>query len=120
MNIRYIAFDIECSQSYGNYSPISNFGYVILDESFNVVEKRVIIINPKAKFKLKNRKNRKDLDMVYDINVYKKAPSFKFYYRFIKELLEYPNQIIFNHVVKNYIEFLLNDCLRYNLDLISF
>ena len=46
--MNYLFFDIECCD--GNH--ICSFGYVITNESFEILEKEDIIINPQWRFKL--------------------------------------------------------------------
>lgn len=118
--MRYLAFDIECAQSYGNYTPICNIGYVIYDEQLNLIEKKDILINPRASFKLEGRTNREDIKLFHSVDEYKSAPNFAETYSTIKLLLEESNQIILNHAVNNDIIFIYNDCMRYKLPMIDF
>lgn len=118
--MRYLSFDIECAKVYGDYSPICNFGYVIYDESFELIEKKDIIINPRTNFKLKGRKGREDVELKYPVETYKKAPSLKFYFKTIKDLLEFKDQMILNHAVLNDINYLKNDIKRLKLPAIKY
>lgn len=118
--MRYVSFDIECAKVYGDFSPICNFGYVIYDESLSLIEKKDIIINPRTSFKLKGRKGREDVELKYPIDVYKKAPGFKFYYRTIKNILEHKDQIIMNHAVLNDIKYIKNELRRIGLPEIKY
>lgn len=118
--MRYLAFDIECAQSFGNYTPICNFGYVIYDEQLNLIEKKDILINPRANFKLEGRTNREDIRLFHSVDRYKTSPDFAETYSMIKFLLEDPDLIILNHAVINDIIFIHNDCKRYKLPMIDF
>jgi DNA polymerase III alpha subunit (gram-positive type) len=118
--MRYVSFDIECAKVYGDFSPICNFGYVIYDESLTLIEKKDIIINPRTNFKLKGRKGREDVELKYPVEVYKKAPGFKFYYKTIKNILEYKDQIIMNHAVLNDINYIKNELKRMSLPEIKY
>ena len=118
--MRLISFDIECAKAYENDSPICNFGYVIYDMDYNLLEKRDIIINPKSNFKLEGRKNQKDIKLFYTEKEYKREPTFDKYYDEIKSILEFKDQIIVNHAVSNDIKYLANDCRRYKLPIINF
>lgn len=104
--IVYVSFDIECAQSYKDYSPICNFGYVIYDNNFNLLKKEDIIINPNSKFKLKGRKGREDIEMAYPEEVYKKSPHFIAAYSKIKKILENKNAIIIGQSIRNDIDYL--------------
>lgn len=46
--MRYLSFDIECCDG----QHICEFGYVLIDEKFNILERDCITINPEYKFKL--------------------------------------------------------------------
>lgn len=46
--MKYLSFDIECCDG----QHICEFGYVLIDEQFNVLERDCITINPEYKFKL--------------------------------------------------------------------
>ena len=50
--MKYVFFDIECSNSFVESSKICSFGYVLTDEKFNIIKKEDIFINPSGKFKL--------------------------------------------------------------------
>ena len=54
--MRYLFFDIECAD--GNFK-ICEFGYVITDESFNILTKKNILINPQCRFNLTGRKGKR-------------------------------------------------------------
>jgi DNA polymerase III alpha subunit (gram-positive type) len=118
--MRLLSFDIECAKVYKNYSPICNFGYVIYDEHFNLIEKKDLVINPNSSFKLEGRKGREDIHLFYSKKEYQKAKSFKFFYNKIKNILENDNQVIVNHAVMNDIIYLNNECKRYHLPIIDF
>lgn len=104
--IVYISFDIECAQSFPNYSPMCNFGYVVYDENLNLIKKEDIIINPKAKFRLTGRKGHRDISMAYPESEYEKAPLFSQVYKKIKSILETENAIIIGQAVENDINYL--------------
>ena len=59
--MRYLIFDIECCD--GRH--ICEFGYVITNEKFEVLDKQVITINPEKKFNLTGRKNQDDLTLFF-------------------------------------------------------
>ncbi len=115
--MRYLFFDIECAD--GMFA-ICEFGYVICDENFKITHKRNILINPRSKFRLTNRKKSKDLALTYPIEEYIKHNEFNEFYDNIKFLLTQKNIKIFGYAVNNDISFLFRDTLRYNLKLFDF
>ncbi|MDR3317893.1 MAG: hypothetical protein LBS99_00455 [Clostridiales bacterium] len=119
-NTQYTAFDIECARCYKNDTPICEFGYVVFDDSFDIIEKENIIINPKGKFKLTGRKGREDVILTYSKAHYKKQPYFYEYYQRIRDLLECPNRIILNHAVRHDIGYINFETKRYKLAPINF
>lgn len=48
--MRFLFFDIECANTFNNICKLCSFGYVIMDEHFNLIEQRDIIINPEDIF----------------------------------------------------------------------
>lgn len=118
--MRLLSFDIECSQVYKGYSPICNFGYVLYNEDFELIEKKDLIINPKAKFKLEGRKNQADIKLFYTEREYKDSKPFPYFYNEIKKILESDNQLILNHAVINDLIYLNNECRRYKLPIFNF
>ena len=114
--MRYLAFDIECCDG----KHICEFGYVITDEKFNIIKKSVITINPESEFKLVGRPGGRDLYLFFSEEQYYNSPIFTTYYDDIKNLLEYPEQIVVGHAVGNDADFLRTACKRYNLSPINF
>ena len=54
--MKYVFFDIECAAVFKNVAKICAFGYVVTDEQFNVLAREDILLNPKGKFHLTDRK----------------------------------------------------------------
>ena len=79
--MRYLFFDIECC----NGRNICEFGYVITDDKFNILEKKDTTINPENKFNLIGRPGHRDLYLCYDESVYYKSYKFPYYYDEIKK-----------------------------------
>ena len=44
--MKYLFFDLEYASQKGGTSKICEFGYVVTDENFNILEKDNLIINP--------------------------------------------------------------------------
>lgn len=120
---RYVFFDLESAVSDGGVGKICEYGVVITDENFNIVTKNFFTINPKSKFRLLGRGNRRDLHLYGEANdyeLYKKSPELIDYYDRIKETLTLPNSIVFGHSVDNDIGFLATDLQRSKLNQIIF
>lgn len=114
--MRYLCFDIECC----NGRNMCEFGYVITDENFNLLEKKDITINPEKKFNLVGRPNSRDLHLFYPESVYYRSYKFPHFYEEIKKLIEAPNQMVVGYAMGNDAIFLKNACKRYGLDPINF
>lgn len=113
--MRYLFFDIECANCFNGHGKICSFGYVITNDNFEILEQKDILINPKTKFHLKNRrKEGEDIELSYPLEMFTASPDFDYYYPTIKNLLTYPDQIVFGHSVINDIHFILSECKRYN------
>lgn len=114
--MRYLIFDIECCDG----KHICEFGYVITDEKFNLLKKEVLKINPDKPFNLIGRKDQDDLILSFTEQEYRDSPLFTEYYDKIKDLIEYPDQIIIGHAIDNDARFLRTACLRYKLPSLNF
>ena len=86
--MKYVFFDIECACVFKNTAKICAFGYVVTDEKFNVLEKEDILIDPRGKFHLTDRKGGEGLVLPYEYEDFKKHPAFPAEYARIKALLE--------------------------------
>lgn len=114
--MRYLFFDIECC----NGRDICEFGYVITDTEFNILEKKDFTINPENRFNLTGRSDGRDLELYYPYATYYRSEKFPFFYDRIKELIEYPDQLIVGHAINNDAGFIRNACKRYKLEPINF
>ena len=86
--MKLVFFDIECACVHKTYAKICAFGYVVCDENFKILKKEDILINPRGRFELTDRKGEKGIVLPYEYEDFKKYPSFKAVYPRIKELLE--------------------------------
>ena len=111
-----LIFDIECCDG----KHICEFGYVITNEKFEVLDKQVITINPEKPFNLTGRKNQDDLILFFSQEEYYNSPTFPTFYDKIRKLLEKQNQIIIGHAIGNDAAFLRKACQRYKLEPLNF
>ena len=87
--MNFLAFDIEAANGYKPYS-ICSVGYVIADESFNILHKENIWINPKTKYNLNGTRKNVGIDLHLDKDVIEHAPAFGQVYDRLKDLLTDP------------------------------
>ena len=122
--MRYLFFDTESSNCFGNIYKMCEFGRLITDTQFKVLpgKKRDVLINPgrDGKFNLIGRKGGRDLILAHDYAEYKEAPLFDDLYENIKFLLSQKDVKIFLWASENDIKALLDQCFRYRLPKISF
>lgn len=120
--MKYLFFDIECSNCFGGKNKICEFGYVITDEKFNVIRKGDIPMSPGDK---NNRSDR------FDVSIYKREPGFQWAYDFdyyfsckkfpahyerIKKLFEDEDTMVFGYSVGNDARYLDSEFQRYKLN----
>lgn len=112
--MKYLFFDTECC----NGTDICSFGYVLVNENFEVLGKDDIIINPRAHFQLGHYRAQPEIELAYDKATFLAAPDFKAFYSDIAELLtSYP---VLGHAVNCDARVIMKACTRYNLPLIKF
>ena len=115
-----VFFDIECASVNKNMAKICAFGYVVCDESFNIIKKEDILINPKGGFHLTDRKGERGLELPYDYAEFKKHPPFPAVYSFIRGLLEDKDNLVFGHAILNDVKYLDLETRRFKLPPFNF
>lgn len=118
--MKLVFFDIECASVNKTVAKICAFGYVICDESFNIIKKEDILINPRGKFRLTDRKGDKGIVLPYDYNEFKRHPKFSKVYPYIKALLEDPENVVFGHSTVNDVKYLDLETKRFRLPSFNF
>ncbi len=114
--MRYLFFDIECCDG----EHICEFGYIVTNEDFSIIERKMFTINPDKPFNLTGRPHQRDLQLCFPESVYYNSPIFTEYYQVIKDLIENPNQIVVGHSIGNDAKFIRKACKRYKLNPINF
>ncbi len=113
--MNYVFFDIECACVFKSVAKICAFGYVVTDERFEVLKREDILMDPKGKFHLTDRKGGEGLVLPYSYEDFKKYPAFPAAYRKIKSLLEDKNAIVLGHATMNDVNYLNLETKRYKL-----
>ncbi len=116
ISMNLLFFDIECAAVFSNDTAfICAFGYVLCNDRFRIISKKDILINPKVKFHLTGRKDQKDLELPYNMEVFKTCPTLKEVCPDIRALLEDKNNLVYGHAVHNDVGFLIKDFKRCGL-----
>ncbi len=111
-------FDIECC----NGRDICEFGYVLTDAHFNVLERDDITINPgrTRRFVLGNRAGTEGISLYYSEDEYRNSPIFPRLYRKIRNIIKAKDRVIVGHSMNNDAFFLRKACERYGLPVLCF
>lgn len=115
-----VFFDIECASVNKYSAKICAFGYVVCDEKFNIIKKEDLLINPRGKFHLTDRKGDKGIVLPYQYSEFKNYAPFIKVYPFIKSLLEDKNNIVLGHSTMNDVKYLNLETKRYKLPSFKF
>lgn len=108
--MNYLFFDIECCDG----KHICSFGYVIIDEKFNILEKKDIVINPNKRFQLGRSGFAPRINLAYTEATFKKQKTFPYFYNEIKNLLTNPSHILLGHSITADLHYLKIACQRYD------
>ena len=123
--MKYLFFDIECSNCFGDKPKICEFGYTVVDENFKLITKNDIPMSPGKN----NRANRFDLgvykrdpkfEWAYDFDYYFSQPEFPEYYEKIKRLLTDKDIIVLGYSLSNDIHYLNQTMIKYDLDILNY
>lgn len=114
--MKYLFFDIECADGIR----MCSFGYVLVDEKFNILSKKDILINPKCAFRLGRDEFDPNIELAYPVSEFLKQKVFPCYYDEIKNLIISKGVIPVGHSVLSDMSFIKFACNRYNLDLIEY
>lgn len=118
--MRYLFYDVECSNCFNGEGKICSFGYVITDEDFNVLEKNDLVMNPASRFYLRRKEGRPEIELAYSEEHFRAQPKFDKFYEKIKYMLEEPDQIVMGHSILNDVKHLAYQCKRYKFPCINY
>ena len=123
--MKYLFFDIECSNCFGDNPKICEFGYTIVDENFKLITKNDIPMSPGKN----NHTNRFDLgvykrdpkfEWAYDFDYYFSQPEFPEYYEKIKRLITDKDTVVLGYSLSNDIHYLNQTMIKYDLDVLNY
>ena len=110
--MKYLFFDLEYASSRGGIDRNCEFGYIVTDEKFNVLESDNFIIDPNLdRSEWDYRVVRKILTR--PIKEYESNPTFPYYYNDIKKLITSADYIL-GHSINGDAKAINDDCKRYD------
>lgn len=118
--MEYVFFDIECACVFKSVAKICAFGYVLTDENFHVLERTDILINPRGRFHLTDRKGKEGIVLPYKYEDFKRYPTFPAEFDRLKSLLEGKERIVCGHATMNDVNYLNLETKRYRLPSFEF
>ena len=117
--MKYLFFDIECSNCFNDTGKMCEFGYVITDGNFKILSAHDIPMSPGQgpgnRFHLRDRMKAEDVCLAYDEEYYFEQPELPEFYDRIKKLMEDKETICFAFSMKNDIRYLYDSCAKYHL-----
>ena len=113
--MKYLFIDFEFSNSYMNEPKICEFGCVLCDEQFKILDDKDILINP-GKGGAFQPTHRGVFSYYHPMNKYYKSREYPKYYEEIKNLLTDKDTIVFGFAVDGDINSILVANRRYRLD----
>jgi DNA polymerase III epsilon subunit-like protein len=119
--MNYLFFDCECANNWNRVGKICSFGYAIFDSDFHLLQKKDILINPRAPFDKKVLGGKKArIALAYPADSFYAQKDFAYFYPTIRFLLTQPNMTVLGYSLKDDIAYLSQECKRYKLEMASF
>ncbi len=118
--MKFLFFDIECACVYKFAAKICAFGYVLTDENFQVLEREDVLLNPRGRFHLTDKREKKGIVLPYRYEDFKQYPTFPAQYERLKSLLEDKDHLVCGHATLNDVNYLNLETKRYKLPSFSF
>ena len=112
--MKYLFFDIESPD--GSPYAICEFGYVITDENFNILDRNNLLINPEKKIKPIYRRGELKIKLFYPPYKYFQSPLFPSRYPVIRNLLTKDDVKVFGYSVSSDITYIRSTSTKYNLE----
>ncbi len=117
--MKYLFYDIESSS--GNYTDgsLCSFGYCLTDESFNVLKKEDLLVNPAPKNFALLDTYKPRIHLAYSESEFRKAPKFPAQYEKISSLFNEADLVV-GYAVENDVKYVNGTCDFYKLARIQF
>ena len=112
--MKYLFFDIECCD--GNH--ICSFGYVIVNNNFEILEKKDLVMNPEKEFRLGRDAFNPRIHLAYNESTFRKQKTFRYFYDTIKNLMTSNDIVLLGHSITADLQYLKIACERYNLPIL--
>lgn len=116
--MKYLFYDLEYATSKGGIQKICEFGYVLTDETFRVLERDNFIIDPYITREEWDWRVVKKI-LTRRVSEYESSPRFDEYYEDIKNLINSADYVL-GHSLNSDAKALNQDCERYNLQSIDY
>ena len=113
--MKYLFFDIECAGVFKTQAKICAFGYCLTDESFHILEKEDLLVNPQGHFHLTDRKGAQGIVLPYNYKDFKNYPTFPQRIDKIRSLLQDEDTLVLGHAVMNDVKYLNLETKRFSL-----
>lgn len=120
MDKSYLFFDIECANCFDGVGKMCSFGYVLVNEEFEILDEDDVVMNPEAEFDwyLFDPKNK--CNLAYSKDYFRAQHNFESFYPGIKKLMEAPERKIIGFSSTNDVGFLQSACERYSFPSINY
>lgn len=122
--MKFLFFDIECSNCFGGIGKMCEFGYVLTDDKFNILKMNDIPMSPgksrDCRFHLQGRKKKDNIELAYNEEYYYECKEFPSFYEKINGLFSDSETICFAFSASNDIMHLYNSCKRYGLKIFQY
>ena len=122
--MKYLFFDVECSNCYDGFGKLCEFGYVLTDDKFTILAMDDIPMSPGrgklGEFNLTGRKKGKDIQLAYDDEYYYEQPEFPHFYMRLKKLMCDRDTICFAYSMSNDLRYINYTCERYKLEPLNY
>lgn len=105
----YLYFDIECCDG----KHMCSFGYVLVNDAFDILEKEDLLINPEKPFMLGREGREPWIRLAYSNEAFYRSPTFNDRYDAIERLLTQPGRILLGHSISSDLTYLDTACKRY-------
>ena len=108
MNKSYLFFDIECANCFDGVGKMCSFGYVVVDQDFNILDEDDVVMNPETEFDWYLFDPKKGCMLAYSKDYFRMQHNFESFHGGIKKLMEAPDRKIVGFSSSNDVSILLS------------